>query len=156
MTGDSKTHTTNDTSRQIRPDVTRIEYNFPTEDGLRTTVWGGEFNRMQPSDIEFSNASGPNRQVAPNGDRDAARIWLQNGHSIRYVLLNETTVREETFRSGSPDSAHTNSEFKLPQAGRPMFIAVVRNAISEYLSSCNWTVEDFEQKWVDVYKLLAD
>jgi hypothetical protein len=136
-----------------KPEITKVEYNFPTEDDLRTNRRGEQFDRMQESDIEFVNAD---RRVATQEGNDAVRIWFENGAHIRYELVDETTVTEAVYRSDNPSSVWDSIEITLSYGGREDFIACVENGLDEYLSSRREAVSDFEGDWTTVYEIIKE
>ena len=145
------TMTENNNESKLKPEISKIEYNFPTEDELRLNRHGQKFEDIQESEIEFVNA---NRRVASEDDNDAVRIWLENGSHIRYELVDEHTVIEATYRSDDPSSVFDRVEISLTKGGRVDFISCVEIGIEEYLSSRRKTVEDFKGDWTTVYEIL--
>jgi len=140
-------------AEESKPEITKVEYNFPTEDDLRTNRRGDEFEEMQDSDIEFVNSD---RRLATQDGNDCVRIWLENGAHIRYELVDETTVTEAVYRSDNASSVWDSVDVSLSHGGRADFIACVENGIDEFLSSRRETVSDFEHDWTTVYEIIKE
>lgn len=143
----------NDAMTEAKPEITKVEYNFPTEDGLRTSRRGDDFEEKQDSGIEFVNSD---RTISTDGRQDCVRIWLENGAHIRYQLRDETTVTEAVYKPEYPSSVWDSVEISLSHGGRTDFIACVESSISEYLNSRRETVEDFEGDWTTVYEIIKE
>jgi len=135
-----------------KPEITKIEYNFPTEDGLRY-FRGNKFDEMQDSDIEFVHAD---RTLATDERQDCVRIWFDNGAHIRYQLRDETAVTEAVYRADHPSSVWDSVNLSLTHGGREDFIACVESSLNEYLSSRRDTVGDFEGDWTLVYEIINE
>jgi len=141
------------TAGESKPEINKVEYNFPTEDDLRMNRRGEKFEAMQDAEIEFVNAD---RRVATQDGNDAVRIWLDNGAHIRYELVDETTVTEAVYRADDASSVWDSMTIALSHGGREDFIACVENGLDEYLSSRRDTVSDFEDDWSTVYEVIKE
>lgn len=140
-------------AEESKPEITKVEYNFPTEDGLRSNRRGDEFEEMQDSEIEFVNAD---RTISTDERQDCVRIWLENGAHIRYQLRDETTVTEAVYKADDPSSVWDSYNITLHHGRREDFIACVENSMDEYLDDRYETVEDFEANWTLVYEIIKE
>jgi hypothetical protein len=143
--------TESNSETKAKPDITKVEYNFLTEDDLRRDSRGQTFEHMQDSEIEFVHAD---RRVATEDGNVAVRIWFENGAHMRYELIDEHTVVEATYRPDDPSSVYDYVPVKLSRGGRDEFVACVEDSIREYLVSRRETVEDFKDDWSTVYEVL--
>jgi len=136
---------------EAKPEITKIEYDFDTEDELRTNRRGEAFDEMQDGDIEFERVD----EREDRGHR--VRVWFENGASMEHEHVEDDTVEERVYSADDPSSVWSSVEIDLsiprPDAtAHEDFVACVEQALDVYM---NDSVEQFETGWWHLYDVLS-